>query len=195
MILYKAFSIYDRLTGWEYEYKKIPKDLKKGLIIAAPHTSNWDFVRCLGAFNAFEVPTKFAIKDDWMRFPLNLFMGPLGGIGVDRSPREGLTKRESLTQSVIDLYNNTDELYMVFTPEGSRSKRTHWKTGFYHIAKGANVPLMLAYADYKNKIVGFKDCFMLTDDKEADMRKIMQYYNYPEHARYPEDFSVDTRYI
>jgi len=194
MILYKAFSIYDKWTGWKYDFKVIPKGLKKGLIIAAPHTSNWDFVRTMGAFETFDVPTKFAIKDDWMRFPFNLIMNPMGGIGVDRTPREGLSKRESLTQSVIELYNNTDELYMVFTPEGSRSKREKWKTGFYHIAKGANIPLMLAYADYPNKIVGFKDCFMLSDDKEADMTRIMGHYK-PEYARYPEDFSVDTRYI
>ena len=100
-----------------------------------------------------------------MRFPFSLITKPLGGIAIDRSARKENEERISHTDAMIDLYKHEQELIVAVTPEGTRSKREQWKTGFYHIAKGAGVPICLGYIDYKEKKAGISKTIYPSDTK------------------------------
>lgn len=178
--------------GWTLD-DKLKADFRRCVMIASPHTSNWDFVFARAAFFLMNIPIRFTVKDSWTKFPLNLFMNPLGAIGIDRSPRKPGEERRSMTEAMIDLFKERKELVVMVTPEGTRSLRQKWKTGFYHVAAGAKVPIALGYLDYKNKIAGVGKILMPSGNMEKDMREIMAFYKDipPKH---PEKFSVDLEY-
>lgn len=129
-----------------------------------------------------------------MRFPFNLIVGPMGGIPIDRSPKVSGQQRKSMVEAMADLFLQYDRIAVMVTPEGTRGKRTEWKTGFYHVAKMAGVPIALGYLDYANKVAGVDKLIYPGDDMDADMREIMLFYKdiAPKH---PEKFSIDTRYL
>ena len=118
-----------KITGWKTDGNR-PPQLKKCIIIAAPHTSNWDFWYCMATFAIYKLPIRFTVKKEWMRFPFNLLMKPLGGIGIDRTPRGAGNERLSFVEVMTDLFNRHQELIIVITPEGTRSKKEKWKKKF-----------------------------------------------------------------
>ena len=179
------------ITGWKAS-SDVPPEIKKCIIIGAPHTSNWDFWYCLATFRMYGLRIRFTIKNEWMRFPMGLFMKPLGAIGIDRSPRGPLNQRPSFVEAMTELFNNNDELIIVITPEGTRSKNDKWKTGFYHIAKAANVPICMGYVDYKKKITGVCKPFYPTNYEE-DMKMLMDFYK-TITPKFPENFAVDKEF-
>ena len=182
-----------KLSGWTV-HPEIPKEAQRCVMIAAPHTSNWDLWYARLAFFVMDIPLKFTIKREWMRFPLNLLIGPMGGIGIDRrSPKEGRKDNSSYIQLMANLFKERDRLSLLVTPEATRSLRTEWKTGFYYVAKKADVPICLGYLDYKNKVAGVGGPVFISGDIDADLRKIMAFYQ-PIQGKYPEKFSIDTRY-
>ncbi len=124
-----------------------------------------------------------------MRFPFSLITKPLGGIAIDRRPRHAGEARRSFIEVMVELFNNNKELVIIITPEGTRSKVEKWKTGFYHIALQANVPIVLGYIDYSKKMTGVGD-IIYPSNYEEDMRKIMQFYK-GFKGKFPENFSVD----
>ena len=128
-----------------------------------------------------------------MKFPFSIITKPLGGIAIDRNPKNENEQRISHTDAMIDLYKHEKELIVVITPEGTRSKQDKWKTGFYHIAKGANIPICLGYVNYKDKIAGIAKTIYPTD-MEKDMKEIMEFYK-NSHPKFPEKFSVDINYL
>ncbi|MCS6819556.1 MAG: 1-acyl-sn-glycerol-3-phosphate acyltransferase [Chitinophagales bacterium] len=162
-------------------------------MVAAPHTSNMDFPLAMLCFFAMGIPVRFTIKKEWMRFPFNLVIGPLGGIAIDRSPRQPGEQRRSMTEAMIDLFHQRKELVVLVTPEGTRSRNEKWKTGFYYVALGAKVPLALGYLDYEKKEAGVGMLFEPTGNIEADMQIIMDFYR-DKKGRYPEKFSTDKTY-
>ncbi|MES2777854.1 MAG: 1-acyl-sn-glycerol-3-phosphate acyltransferase [Bacteroidota bacterium] len=178
-----------KLSGWKID-ETMPIDMKKCLVIAAPHTSNWDFWYCMAAFRIYRLRIRFTVKKEWMKFPYSILMKPLGGIAIDRSPKMASEERISHTDAMINLFNQHKELIIVFTPEGTRSRVEKWKTGFYHVAVGAGIPICLAYCDYKKKLAGIAKVIYPTDF-EKDMREIMAFYK-TINAKFPENFSVDT---
>lgn len=180
-----------KLTGWKTD-DRIPPQIKKCIIIAAPHTSNWDFWYCMAAFRIYNLHIRFTVKKEWMKFPFNLLMKPLGAIGIDRTPRGANNERPSFVDAMTELFNTNEELIIVITPEGTRSKNEKWKTGFYQVAKAAKVPILLGYVDYKDKVAGVAHPMYISDYK-TDMKKIMDFYKtiYP---KFPEKFSVDTSF-
>ncbi len=181
------------LFGWTLD-DKLKADFRRCVLIAAPHTSNWDLVFARAAFALMNIPIRFTVKDSWTKFPQNLFMNPLGAIGIDRSPRKPGEERRSMTEAMIDLFKQRKELVVMVTPEGTRKKVTKWKTGFYHVAVGANVPIALGYLDYKNKVAGVGKMIEPSGDMKKDMKEIVAFYkDIP--PKYPEKFSVDTDYI
>jgi 1-acyl-sn-glycerol-3-phosphate acyltransferase len=190
MIRLLCIWIY-KITGWK-SANNIPPQIKKCIIIAAPHTSNWDFWYCMVTFAIYRLPIRFTVKKEWMKFPFNLLMKPLGAIAIDRTPRGPKNERPSFVDAMTELFNAHEELIIVITPEGTRSKRDKWKTGFYHIAKAANVPILMGYIDYKIKIAGIANPIYVSD-YETDMKKIMAFYK-TIHPKYPENFSVDTSF-
>ena len=149
------FKLIFRLKGWSVDDALLKESkIKKCVMIGAPHTSNWDAVNLVAAFQLMKVSLKFTLKKEWVRFPLNIFFVPLGAIGIDRTPKDGSTIRRSMVDVMTDLFNERDELIIVFAPEGTRSRREKWRTGFYHTALAAKVPIMLGYLDYKEKRAG-----------------------------------------
>jgi 1-acyl-sn-glycerol-3-phosphate acyltransferase len=157
-----------RVTGWKKEGD--PPGVPKCVVIAAPHTSNWDFP--LTIMLAFA----FRLKICWMG-KHTLFkgvMGPvsrwLGGIEVDR------TRSTNLVAQSIERFRNSEALAMIIPPEGTRKKVRYWKTGFYHIAHGADVPIVLGFMDYRRKRGGLGPLFHPTGDIEGDMAKIRAFY-------------------
>jgi 1-acyl-sn-glycerol-3-phosphate acyltransferase len=177
-----------KLSGWKVD-KNLPQDIKKCIIIAAPHTSNWDFWYTMAAFQIYGIKIRFTVKKEWMKFPFNLIMKPLGGIGIDRSPRmDG--NRPSFVDAMTALFFQNQELIIVITPEGTRSKRDKWKTGFFHVAKQANVPICLGYVDYKTKTAGIGKTIPATEIKET-MHSIMDFYS-TITPKFPANFALDT---
>jgi 1-acyl-sn-glycerol-3-phosphate acyltransferase len=178
--------------GWRFK-DHVGGGYTRAVMIAAPHTSNWDLLFARAAFYLMDIPVRYTVKNDWMRFPFNLIFGPLGAIGIDRSPKIPGQERQSMTEAMIDLFRTNKELVIMVTPEGTRGLRTKWKTGFYHVAVGAKVPIALGYLDYKNKEAGVGKILHPSGDMQKDMKEIMVFYKDipPKH---PELFSIDLDY-
>ncbi|MXO92056.1 acyltransferase [Erythrobacter arachoides] len=142
----------------------------KFVFIGAPHTSNWDFIAFAGVVNHFKIAPSFLGKHTLFRWPMTRFMRDMGGIPVVRSRSGGYV------QSVIDAFDKADTLALVVAPEGSRTSSGEWRTGFYHIAHGAGVPIVPAYVDYDRKVCGIGEPIMPTGDYRADLAKIAAFY-------------------
>lgn len=158
-----------RLTGWRTHVLR--QRTSRYVLIGAPHTSNWDFGLMLLLMAAEQLPIRFMGKDSLFRGPLGPLMRSLGGIPVNR--------REStkLVDQIAAKFEEYDELIIGIAPEGTRSKVSHWKTGFYYIAMKANVPIAMAYLDYGNKIVGVGPSFIPSGDLKADFEIIRAFYS------------------
>lgn len=154
-----------KLFGWKID-PHAPKGVEKCVVCMGPHTSNWDFILGRMAFNSYGVKPKFLIKKDLFFFPLGIILKALGGIPVDRK------KNNNLTQLATDIFDQSTSMFMVFTPEGTRSYNDKWKKGFYYIAQNAKVPIYLGYIDYDKKIGGFLERFEPTGNVDADIKYI-----------------------
>lgn len=154
-----------RIMGWTID-ETTPRDVKKCVIVMGPHTSNWDFIIGRLAFRYYGVPARFLIKKEAFIFPFGFFLKRMGGIPVDRK------KNNNLTDYAVKLFDQHETLYLVFTPEGTRSYNPNWKKGFYFIAKKAKVPIYIAYMDYEKKTGGFHSLFEPTGDVEKDIKYI-----------------------
>jgi 1-acyl-sn-glycerol-3-phosphate acyltransferase len=190
MIRHICRFIFKR-TGWQVD-TQLPAAIQQCIIIAAPHTSNWDFWYTMAAFSIYRLRIRFTVKKEWMRFPFKLIMGPLGGIAIDRSPRAD-GNRPSFVDVMADLFAANKELIIVITPEGTRSKQENWKTGFFHLAKKANVPILLGYVDYKTKMAGIGKTIYPTNI-HSTMSEIMAFYQ-KITPKFPEKFALDKSYI
>lgn len=165
------------LLGWRIE-GQLP-DLPKFVVIGAPHTSNWDFPVALMTFFAFKVKAFWMGKDALFRGPMKPFFLWLGGIPIDRSKSNNVVTRS------IREFDENEQLVMLIPPSGTRKKTRAWKTGFYYIALGAKVPIVLGYADFRRKTCGLGPLFYPTGDFESDMKKIQSFYANIT-AKYPE---------
>jgi len=181
-----------KLMGWETD-NHWPENLSQCVMIAAPHTSNWDALYARLALKALGVNVRLTIKDSYMKFPLGPFVRAMGGIGIDRRPKQAGEPRLSMVQVMTDLFKHHPELVMLVTPEGTRARQEQWKTGFYYVAVNAGVPIALAYMDYEQKKAGVGKIIHPTGNFEEDMAEIMDFYAGIQ-AKFPEDFSVDQRY-
>lgn len=151
--------------GWEIDPQS-PEGVKKAIVAVGPHTSNWDFVIGLMAFKHYGVKARFLIKKELFFWPMGPILKALGGIPVDRK------KNNKFTDQAYSFFENNETMFMVFTPEGTRSYNPNWKKGFYYIAIKAEVPIYLAYIDYEKKIGGFLELFKPTGDVEKDLAYI-----------------------
>lgn len=181
-----------KLMGWETD-NHWPENLSQCVMIAAPHTSNWDALYARLALKALGVNVRITIKDSYMQFPLGPFVRAMGGIGIDRRPKQAGEPRPSMVQVMTDLFKQHPELVMLVTPEGTRARQEQWKTGFYYVAVNAGVPIALAYMDYEHKKAGVGKIIHPTGNFEEDMAEIMDFYAGIQ-AKFPEEFSVDQRY-
>jgi len=159
-----------RLQGWTVT-GSLPPDTPKCVMIAAPHTSNWDLPYTLMVAFALRLHVRWMGKASIFRFPFGALMRWLGGIAVDRS------KASNTVQASADaLKAAVGPVQLVVPPEGTRGKTRHWKTGFYYIALEAGVPIVLAYMDYAKKESGLGPVFQPSGDIEADMARIKAFY-------------------
>jgi 1-acyl-sn-glycerol-3-phosphate acyltransferase len=183
-----------KLMGWKMNLHGLnPKNFNRAVMLAVPHTSNWDLPIARAAFYLMGIPVRFTVKKEWMKFPFNLIGKPLGGIAIDRSPKKAGDQRRSMTEAMIDLFAENKELVVLVTPEGTRSYNDKWKTGFYYVALGAKVPIALGYLDYAKKEAGVGLVFEPTGNIEADMQKIMDFYRNIK-GKFPEKFSTDKTF-
>ncbi len=169
-----------RVGGWT-PVGGIP-DAPKAVIIAAPHTSNWDGVWALVYKVAIGAEIHFFGKKSLFWFPLSSLLRWLGVIPLDRA-RAG-----SAVQQAIDMFKEQDSFYFGLAPEGSRTKKPGWKSGFYRIAQGAGVPVYMGFLDFQNKRVGIGTGFHLSGDQEADLEIIRDFYAGVQ-GRWPEKTS------
>ncbi|MFV5383729.1 1-acyl-sn-glycerol-3-phosphate acyltransferase [Acinetobacter junii] len=180
------------LMGWEID-NHWDLDIDQCVMIAAPHTSNWDALYARLALKALGVNVRLTIKDSYMKFPFGPFVRAMGGIGIDRSAKQEGQERQSMVQLMSDLFKTHPKLVMLVTPEGTRAKQEQWKTGFYHVAVNAGVPIALAYMDYAKKKTGIGKIVYPSGDYQKDMTEIMAFYA-EINAKFPEKFSIDQRY-
>jgi 1-acyl-sn-glycerol-3-phosphate acyltransferase len=157
-----------KLLGWTAVGKEISSP--KLVLIGAPHTSNWDFPLMLLVVLKLRLKVYWMGKHTLFRFPFGALMRWLGGIPIDRS------KPNNVVQQMTEEYARQSELVVLIPPEGTRSKVARWKTGFYHIARNAGVPILLGYVDAPKKEAGLADFFTPTGDLERDMEEIRAFY-------------------
>ncbi|MXV38675.1 acyltransferase [Flavobacteriaceae bacterium Ap0902] len=158
-----------KLAGWKIK-GNFPKGLKKAIIVAGPHTSNWDFPLGLGTRAIGGFPANFMIKDSWTKLPI-LGKGflAMGAVPVSRSKGR---QKKSLTELTIEEMKERDEFVLCIAPEGTRKYQPKLKSGFWHIAKEANIPIVPMSFDYPTKTVYWNKPMMPSNSKEADIAKI-----------------------
>ncbi|TYQ21297.1 UNVERIFIED_ORG: acyltransferase-like protein [Zoogloea ramigera] len=150
--------------GWKLLFRPLPGP--RGICVIYPHTSNWDFpIGLLGKW-AMDQPFRFLAKDSLFKSPLGPWFRWLGGEPVQRGAPQGTIKAQAERMNAADFY------WVGITPEGTRAYRPNWKSGFYHLAMEAKVPLVLVFMDYPSKTLSLVDHIYLTGDQEADMAAI-----------------------
>lgn len=159
-----------RWMGWRLA-GDLP-DLPKIVAIVAPHTSNWDWILGMGAMFSWGVRIAWLGKDSLFRGILNRPMRWLGGVPVDRSAAQGTVVQ------IIDEFRRRDQLVLVISPEGTRKKVSRWKTGFYHIAYGAGVPICPISLDYAQKIITLHPLFYPQGNAEEEIDQLREMFRH-----------------
>ena len=159
-----------RVTGWRVE-GTLPSHATKSVLIAAPHTSNWDLPYTLMLAFVLRLRVYWIGKQSLFRAPFGGVMRWLGGIPVNRDQTNNL-----VAWSAQAMREAQGPIQLIVPPEGPRGKTRHWKTGFYFIAQQADVPIVLAFVDYERKVGGLGPVFIPTGDLEQDMRAIKAFY-------------------
>jgi 1-acyl-sn-glycerol-3-phosphate acyltransferase len=172
-----------RVAGWRLQVR-LP-DLPRFVIIAAPHTSNWDFVFGMAAVLALQIRLHWYGKHTLFRGPLGALMRWLGGMPVDRSASGGVV------QQAADAFAAHPQWVLALAPEGTRALQPKWKRGFYHIALTAQVPVVVAYIDFARREIGTGPIFVPGGNWDADMRPVFDFYRSVK-ARRPNLFAVET---
>jgi 1-acyl-sn-glycerol-3-phosphate acyltransferase len=169
--LLRLFSwICMRALGWRI-VGQLPADNPKAVLIAAPHTSNWDLPYSLMTCFVLGIRPYWLGKASLFKFPFGGLMRWLGGIGVDRS------RSHNLVASAVEGFSqHQGPLLLMIPPEGTRSKVREWKTGFYFIAQGAGVPVVLAYMDHGKREAGLGPVLATTGDVTIDMATVKAFY-------------------
>lgn len=161
--------IFFTILGWEIE-GSFPKDLKKYVVIAAPHTSWLDFPIAILTRLCTGVMIHFIGKSSLFKGPFGFVFRVLGGTPVNRD------ENNDLVSVIVAMFNDREDFKLGLSPEGTRKKVKNWKTGFYYIAKGANVPIVMATLDFKNKKVKLSLPFYPTDNKDNDFKFFRDYF-------------------
>lgn len=173
MISWLSKFIYYRLLGWKVvgNTNMSINSVKKAVIIAAPHTSWHDFYIGILLRRVIGVKANFIAKKELFVGPLAWYLRFLGGAPVDRSSKENTVK------NIVELFKQRDEFRVGIAPEGTRKKVTHWKTGFYYIAKKADVPIIMFTLDFAKKENKISEPFYPTDNMEADFKFMQGFFN------------------
>ena len=180
----KICKLLLKLLGWKVVAGKIP--VSKGIIIGVPHTSIWDFVISWIYYTSVGGKASTVIKKEFFFWPMGPILRAMGGIPVDRS------KGVSLVKQVIDEFNRRETLHLAITPEGTRKLTKRWKAGFHAIAKATGATIYLAFFDWGRKEIGWYEKFEITDDAQADIRRMKAYYReLGIRGKHPELFTTE----
>ena len=167
--------------GWRVDIR-LP-DLPKFVVIGVPHTSNWDFVVGICTIFVIRLRIRWWVKHTVYTWPWRGFVDWLGGIPINRAAAHGVVEQ------TVDAFEREPQLVLGLTPEGTRSRVEQWKRGFYHVALKAKVPIVLAWFDYRNRIVGAGPVLWPTGDYAADTAQILAFYRDHAVARHPALYS------
>lgn len=178
--MYLVARLYFWAAGWK-TVGAIPENISKAIIVAAPHTSNIDFPLARAFFYIHKKKVNYVIKKEWMKFILRKFFYATGALPVDRS------NAANMVEHMAGLLKNAENMFILISPEGTRSSVKKWKSGFYRTAVMAEVPLILAYLDYGKKEAGIGPVFYPTGDYDEDMIFIKGFYSRIT-ARHPEQY-------
>ncbi len=181
----KYFTLFlFRICGWKVR-GEIPQNIKKSIVVAGPHTSNFDFLFAMAGFYRLKLPVKYLLKKEWLdNFFLSKIFNNSGALGVERN------KNNSMVDAIADLItSHEDNLHIMISPEGTRKLTKRWKTGFYYAALKAKVPLVLSSLDYSKKLAHIGPAFMPTGCFKRDMIIVKEYYQNPV-PKYPDKFSL-----
>ncbi len=169
-----------KLTGWRV-VGQVP-DTPKMIVVAAPHTSNWDLIFLLGAAFTLRLRVNWLGKDSLFRTPLGPLLRFVGGIPVDRS------RANNMVAAIVEQIGEGAGCAIVIPPAGTRSKTEYWKSGFYWIAVGAQIPLVCGYLDYAKKEAGLGLSFVPNGEVSTDMDRLRDFYG-DITGRYPDQKS------
>ncbi|MFO8053928.1 MAG: 1-acyl-sn-glycerol-3-phosphate acyltransferase [Bacteroidales bacterium] len=172
------------LMGWKIA-SRFRSDMRRCVVVMAPHTSNWDFIIGRLVFNVMEVDVHFLIKKEAFRFPLGYFLRRWGGIPVDRG------KSGNMVEQVAKYFENRDEMVLVITPEGTRSAVKSLKKGFYYIASKAEVPIVLGFLDYKKKEAGLGPVIS-PGTEYSGVSRLMENFYRDKTAKHPRNFNLSA---
>ena len=156
------------LSGWRFE-TDLPAE-KKYVCLAVPHTSNWDGLILVTILKSIGLDMQWMIKDSWVKGPMRPLMRSLGAIAINRG------KASNVVDQMIDQFRTRESFVLGIPPEGTRSRAEHWKSGFYHIALGAKVPVVPGYLDFGRKRAGLGPPMDMTGDVRADMERLRAFY-------------------
>ncbi|OUZ10647.1 acyl-phosphate glycerol 3-phosphate acyltransferase [Aeromicrobium sp. PE09-221] len=169
MIIRRAVArLYWTLSRWNYRSESVPE--ASGVMVAAPHTSNWDFVLMVAVAWRNGLTLRFLGKRELFAGPMGPLMRAFGGIPVDRRDPAGLV------EELIERHHAGESFHLVITPEGTRGPVDRWKSGFYRIARATDLPVTLAYVDRTTRTTGLGPTFRLSGDVRADMDRIRAFY-------------------
>ena len=172
--------LYKRM-GWSVNVSEDHPD--KYIICLAPHTSNWDFILGQLYAGAQGMKSNFLMKKEWFFWPLGSLFKRLGGIPVHRQ------KKSSMTDAMAETAKAAKTFHLCITPEGTRSKTTEWKKGFYFIALKAGIPILLYGVDYERRLIQCTKTIIPSGDLDSDMREIKLYYQHFKGKK-PENFTI-----
>ncbi|MDD7385187.1 MAG: 1-acyl-sn-glycerol-3-phosphate acyltransferase [Actinomycetaceae bacterium] len=180
---FRAFiaNTYLRFSSWTFVHDETPQ---KFVMIGAPHTSYMDGVLMVAAFWKTGLPLHFLVKDSAAKIPvIGWIIKKVGGLAVERSHHHGMVDQ------VVEQANASDAFSIVLAPKGTRAKKDYWKSGFYHIALGAHIPVVLGFIDSTTRTFGWGPAVMMTGDAHADMERLRAFYR-GKQGIHPEKTSV-----
>lgn len=157
-----------QVTGWQLVGERPQCD--HYVLIAAPHTSNWDFPMMLMFAAAFDIKVTWMAKHSLFYPPFGWIMRAMGGMPITRH------KNRNVVSAMIDAFNRDDHLVLVVPTEGTRERSEYWKSGFYHIARQANVPIVPSFLDFGRKRGGFGPALTVSDNVCVDMQYLRDFY-------------------
>jgi 1-acyl-sn-glycerol-3-phosphate acyltransferase len=169
--------LFLRVFGWRVAGTL--GECQRAVVIAAPHTSSWDLPFMLAVSYVLGVQPSWLGKRELFRWPFGWALRRLGGIPVDRGARQGVVGE------AVARFAESRRLFLVVPPSGTRARATHWKSGFYHVASGAGVPIVCAYLDYHERVGGVGLVLAPSGDLRADMDRIRAFYA-SKRGKYPE---------
>jgi len=172
-----------RLGGWDYD-RQMP-NIDKMMLVMAPHTTFRDYFHSIPVAIHERRRPSIMMKKELLQFPIMGWFFKLGGgFGVDRH------HSQNTVEQVVDYIKQQDRIVMIIAPEGTREYTTHWKTGFYHIAMAAEIPIVMVYLNYTNKRAGFSEVYYPTGDIQKDYQWMSDFFEQNGSAKYPNQFGL-----